>query len=723
MERTHTVSNSTPLNRFTGIQDNPDESVPYRVPEYPIHCPLVPVFTKKGRANKKVYPNAAERMLMFGSESFDRISPYYNEYTKMSNLLMSEGNIHAMIRVKPSDAPANANITLWIDVLETKVPLYKRSSDGSIVRDALGDRVIEVDTNNDPIMIDGFKVKYFSSTYPAGMKFGAQEISLVGSMTDSETGKKSKLIPLIDIAGMDFGSYYSNLGFKISPIVGTALKSRFMTEGKFLPYEFSLYERPDALTTGSPIKTLSSGTSTTVSFAKNKKHPYTEGILDVDLLVPHNWYNEGPEFPRIKFYDFDNIHFYYDNLNNLLKQFLATETPHISTTPKEWADGVDAATIDWFDFTSDTNITDEQHLVNWVTLKSSGKQINYFSIIKDDSVVSPIADKKEVTIGSDSVLYLEGGGDGTISMDEMEKALANIMKDYLDSDNIVTSLVENYESGIYDVGVDLEAKKTLSNMLAVRPDTIVHFCTHQYDYGETPMTIDEEYAVAIAILARAEMFPESEYYGTSVARATIILGSMEDKDSPSKYRYTQNYELAAILARYLGAGNRIMKPLKCLDNGRDNTVLTLGKNYTPAFIPDSFKQIVWSKGVTYSESNKINQKAFLAVRTIHKNEQSVLTSPILLYTNAVCCRLMDEAHKEFAGNEKDSNEVFANMLIKFLEGRIQGTVDNNRFDIGWDVLFDATGVEAKYAYKIWCYIGANPMKTAQVSSVSTYIKE
>jgi hypothetical protein len=723
MERTNLINNSTPLNRFTGIQDNPAAPLPYREPEYPIHCPLVPVFTAKGPAGKKIYPSGAERMRLYGSTSFDRISKYFNEYTKLSNLLISEGNIHAMIRVKPSDAPAPANTTLWMDVLATKVPLYKRSSDGSIVVDQLGDKVVEVDTNDDPIMIDGFKVKYFTSTHPLGMKFGEQVIDLNGSMEDIDTGVKSKLVPILDIAGKDFGEFYSNLGFKINPIVGNALKSGFLTDGKFLPYEFSLYERADAVTTGTPIKTLSGGSATTVSFAKDKLHPYTEGILDVDLLVPHNWYDESETAINVKYYDYDNIHFYYENLDNLLKQFLATETPHISATPVEWADNVEAATIDWFDFTSDSDIDDEQHLVNWVTLKSSGKQINYFSIIKDTDPTTAPAGKTEVTLGADSVIYLQGGGDGTISMEEMEKAISAIMKDYLDSDAQVTQLVSNKESSFYDVGMGLEAKKELANMLAVRPDTIVHWCTHQYAYGETPMTTDEEYAVALAILARAELFPESEYYGTSVARATVIMGSMEDKDSPSKYRYTQNYELAGILARYLGASNGIMKPLYCLDNGRANTVLTLGKNYTPAYIPDSFKQTVWTKGVTYSEDYKINQKAFLAVRTIHKNEQSVLTSPILLYTNGLCCRIMDAAHKEFAGNEKDTNEVFGNMLIAYMQKEIDGVIDNGRFDVEWEVEFDGIGLEAEYAYKIWCHISANVMKTAQVSTVSTHVKE
>ncbi len=258
------------------------------------------------------------------------------------------------------------------------------------------------------------------------------------------------------------------------------------------------------------------------------------------------------------------------------------------------------------------------------------------------------------------------------------------------------------------------------NMIAVRPDTIIHLCTHQLAYAETPMTTDEEYGTAIALLARAEIFPESEIWATSVCRATIIMGSMEDIDSVSKYRYTQNFELANILANYLGAASGKMKPLRALDASRANTILTLGKNYTPKFIPDSFKETIWGKGVTYSEPYKINQRAFLAVRTIHDNEQSILTSPIALYANAVMCRIIDAAHKEFAGNEKDSNEVFANNMIKWMENEVLGVFDNDRFTVEFEVIFTADDLQRKYSYNVIGKIYGNVMRTAQVTTIATY---
>ena len=51
-----------------------------------------------------------------------------------------------------------------------------------------------------------------------------------------------------------------------------------------------------------------------------------------------------------------------------------------------------------------------------------------------------------------------------------------------------------------------------------------------------------------------------------------------------------------------------------------------------------------------------------------------------LYANAVMCRAMDDAHKEFAGNEKDTRAVFANKVIKFLDKKVADVFDNGRFD-------------------------------------------
>lgn len=712
MEKTNIVNNSTPLNRFTGIQDNPGEPLAPRAPQFPIHCPLVPLFTKKGTTDK-VYLNSAEQKLQYGVKSFDPTSKFYNENTVLSNVLSAAGNIHATIRIKPEDAPAPANVTLYLDYLSTEVPNYKRNSDGSYKLDVLGDKVVDESIPTIP----GFRVKYFTKHHIDGIEPGLSGI-LPGTMTDGTN--TSNMVPIMDLPAKYFGEAYSNIGFKINPIVGNNLKSKFITDLKALPYEMSIFERPDINSTGVVLKTLSGGATTTVSFKKNAMHPYTESLLDVDLLFPHNWYNEDPAGSKIRYYDLDNIHFYYENLENILNQFAATEAAHISDVPKTWEDGVEAATLDWFDFTNDDDISEEQHLVNWVTLRSSGRQVNYFSIIKDNSLSTPGAYLEEVTIGGDSITYLRGGGDGTVSMEEAEKFISKLMLQYLDSDSEVMSLVMNKESGMYDVGFSLNTKKDMVNMIAVRPETIVHLCTHQLEYGDTPMTTDEEYATAIALLARAEIFPESEIWATSVCRATIIMGSMEDLDSVSKYRYTQNFELANIFANYLGAADGKMKPLKALDVSRANTILTLGKNYTPKFIPDSFKQTIWSKGVTYSEPYSINQRAFLAVRTIHNNEQSILTSPIALYANAVLCRIIDDAHKEFAGNEKDNNEVFANTMIKWMEDKALGVFDNDRYTVEFEVIFTEDDLKRKYSYNVIGKIYGNVMRTAQVTTIATF---
>ena len=723
MERTDIINNSTPLNRFTGINDFPGEPLAPRAPQFPLHCPLVPLLTKKG-TTKKIYPSGAERALIYGVESFDPMSSFWNESNMLSNKLMATGNIHATQRVKPADAPAPANVTIYMDIIKDEaIPNYKRNSDGSYVKDEFGD--IEEDG-----VVTGYRVKYFSKTFPLGMNVGLQGI-LNGTM-EVDSGEldddslpimtASKMYPIMDIPAKEFGSFYANIGMKISPVVGTALKSKFLSDGKFLPFEISIFERENPSMSGVVKKTMSGGASTTVSFKQNSRHPYTEGILDVDLQFPHNWYNEDPSKPAIKYYDIDNIHFYYENLQTVLDKFIETEKVKLSSVETTWDDAADAATLDWFDFTNDTDISEEAHLFNWVTLKSSGKQINYMTVVKDNSTVVPVvgSDLEEITIGNDSILYLRGGGDGTLSIDEIQKYIKATMNFYLDSDSEVQSLVMNKETGIYDIGYDLETKKTMANMLAVRPDTIVHWCTHQLEYGDTPMSTDDEYAVALALLARAEIFPESEIFATSVCRATIIMGSMEDKDSVAKKRYTQNYELAVMLGEYLGASAGFMKPLKCLDNGRANTILTLGKNYTPDFIPDSFKQTIWTHGITYSEPYKINQRAFLAIRSIHNNEQSILTSPILLYLNNKICRIMDDAHKEFSGNEKDTNEVFANNMVAFMNTELEGVIDNGRFNVDFEVIFDEGDLKRKYSYRVIAHISGNVMKTAQVSTVATY---
>ena len=117
MNRTNQITSSAPLNRFTGIDDQSGTVVPARDPQFPIHCPLVPLNTKKGTTDT-VYLTAAEKYLMYGVDSFDSKTKYYDENTKLSNVLAAAGNIHATMRVKPSDAPAPANVTLYMDIVK-----------------------------------------------------------------------------------------------------------------------------------------------------------------------------------------------------------------------------------------------------------------------------------------------------------------------------------------------------------------------------------------------------------------------------------------------------------------------------------------------------------------------------------------------------------------------------------------------------------------------------
>lgn len=715
MNRTNVVNDSTPLNRFTGIEDSPAPSISPRPPQYPLHNALVPLFTRKG-TTKKIVPSASEKLVIYGESSFDNRSKYYNGYTRLSNLLTGVANMHSTIRIKPTDAPAPANITIYMDVLETIIPLYKRNSDGSYALDNLGNKIEDGTTM-------GIRRKLFGKLSKDGMKPGSQKI-LPGTMVDEVDGTiKSNMIPIMDVPAKEFGEYYSNLGFRISPVIGKKLQPRFATDGKFLPYEISIISRKDKNSTGTEVKNLRDGVSSLVSFKKDAIHPYTEGILDVDLIFPHNWYDEGENAKFIRYYDIDNIHFYYENLDNLLSRMLANEVNHISIDSVEYEDGQEASTIDWFDFTS-PEAEGEQHLVNWVTLKSSSKEVNYHTVIEDSSVVTAPEDMMEITLGSDSVVYLMGGGDGTVSDEELTKFIDSMTSEYLDPDAKVTNLISNHEVSFYDYGLDLPTKKMLGRVLAVRPDTIVHWATHLDAYGDEPMDSDEEMDLAIALLATAELYPESEIFGTSVCRATIMMGSYKDINSKSKKRLSQNYEIANIFGQYLGSADGKMNENKCLDDGRANTIFTLGENYTPEYMSDTFKTSAFSLGLMYSEDYTNNRKALLAPRTVHNNEMSVLTDPTLLYLNAKVCRDMDLAHKEFAGNRKDSNDVFANMIVKFLNKRLVGVIDNNRYEVSYDVIFDAPEVDGRpYAYKIVCNIGGRLMKTAQVTTVRTYVIE
>lgn len=108
-------------------------------------------------------------------------------------------------RLKPKDAGPNSSVRLTFDILPTRVPVYERMSDGSIVRDADG---LEKETGR--FINTGYVGRLIARQIPKdNIGLGTEK---PGEYTNSTSGVQSISFPIMDLEVPHFGSDGDNSG-------------------------------------------------------------------------------------------------------------------------------------------------------------------------------------------------------------------------------------------------------------------------------------------------------------------------------------------------------------------------------------------------------------------------------------------------------------------------------------------------------------------------------
>lgn len=172
------ITSSTPMSKSTGIEDN--SLVPQSPDSEAIsqHVALVYLFTQKG-TTKRWFGEAAYAKAMYGEESFDKTSKYFTHHTSLRNAVVGAGGQCFYQRIVPDDAGVKANVAVYLDVLKTKIPNYKRNSTGLFKVNELG--VKELDDTNP--YVDGCYIKWYKKHEYDSLNANLGELSpLTGTM-------------------------------------------------------------------------------------------------------------------------------------------------------------------------------------------------------------------------------------------------------------------------------------------------------------------------------------------------------------------------------------------------------------------------------------------------------------------------------------------------------------------------------------------------------------
>lgn len=686
---TDVITNGAPKTVFMGIDDRSTRQLPAVSQAIPSHLPIFPLYTQKGPTTPQLVVGSAMTK-MYGAESFNLQSPYANHSTVFANATNEAANQMFVWRVKPDDAGPNATIRVSIDLLETKIPVYQRGTDG----------MIQYDSNNLPIVVagqtvDGYKAKFIVSEIVPGagnanaFGVGAQTI---GDQTDGTT--QSARYPLFDFEASSFGSWGNNAGFRIwAPTSAsvTGPNTPYITNLKCYPFRIACINRADANSTPTIVNTLTGAPY--IDFVLkpdtiDKTFGQVVSIQDI-FLDAYQSLNKPGEVDVIG--QFGRFHAYDQNIKTVL-------------------DLVYDAEKTYFDAFSDmTGAVNEEYLFNFFGgCSSNNVPYHTYQVVLNDVNAVRLSDSTNI--------YAKGGSDGTMTDAAFATSVASMFEAFADETSYLQDMAKYPISAVWDSGYPPTAKYALLNALAKRKDIAVFLGTSVA--GDAKLTTSQESSMGQLLKARAQLYPESEFYGTSVCRAVVVSRSGMLVDGSYKKRLPLTYDLLVKIVNYMGASDGVWNKDQAFDTNPLNLVTTMS-DINEVFAPASVRNKDWKNGMMWPENSDFKSVYFPAFRTVYDNDTSVLNNIFTMMCAVELEKVGDRVRRLFSNNTKLTRPQLLDRVTKEVSNN---TV--NRFDDRFIILPEAyftTEDEARgYSYTLVIKLGANNSPTVMTLSIQTY---
>ena len=609
--------------------------------------------------------NGKNILSVFGEKAFDKTSPFYFHNNKFLRQWVGRGASAFVERIMPDDANSPANLCIYLDVLEKKIPNYKRDSFGFIVTNALGEKVVDDITPE----IDGIVVKLikkYEATTSELATYGSKA-PITGTMVD-EDSNPSRMYPILELRGKGKGNYYNDIGIALNSYNQYELDKDLVKSVGAVIYGFKLFQRQNGVTTPKTIRTLADMQYLDVCLKPNARNTNTNANLSLDTIYSKAYFNEKAG-STIRYKETEDIFIYHDFLGFVLDKIVETEKPHLSDDVKTWDDGETTSNMTWFDYNSTTTIEEDKYTINLFTGKSlSG--VPYYSLLIDNSIpVGLDATTSIINISNNTPIYLSGGSDGTMSKEDLYAKTSNILKEYTDESTLRVNNIAFPGMFMVDSGYPLSVKKDMFYFITVRPDTFILQTTEiDVDLNKRRFNAANSIGIARALEARAMLAPESTTFNTECMRAAAILGSFETDDEPEFIPNT--FEIMDYIAEMMGGKKwkgKLMFDKSCY--GRHGT------KYHPEAVTETIKPTYWKLGIIVPELTNRDAPKFLGLCTLYPNSTSVANNIFAALALCVCERLAKDTWLEVGGDMTSTNAVFIDLATRDLTKRHVGIFD------------------------------------------------
>jgi hypothetical protein len=687
------IINATPMSYNNGIHDVSGRKLAPQSLDQPSHLPKSFIFARKGKPGKSYLVVGDSRPAIFGAETFDELSKYFNHATAFNNAFNKAGNASMVERVLPQDATAPAAFRLSLDLLATQVQDYVRNADGTYQIDSQGNKV---PTNSKVAGYLGKWVVEPISEINGVRDFGNGTVT-VGDQVDSGNATQSSRYPFFDFMVSSEGEWGNDKGialWALTQLTNVQIDSRLITDQKAYPFQLAVMSRPDALTTPTAVSTLSGSTSITFSLKPGLRDRNTSAQLYLGDIFVRNWQDVSTPGMSPTIGDFDQIKVYDANIATVLGKIYTAELPAIDQ------------------FSDILGEDDEIYRINPFTAVSSyGAPYHTFQLVTGSA--------NSVRLAQSTTLFAQGGSDGTMNNTTFAALVKAKMLEYGDRNSQRQDAVNNPENMFWDSGFPLDTKKALANFIATRKDTYVMVSTHQV--GGPDLSDDQERSVAITLLSTLQNFPESATYATPTVRASIIGGSGHLLNSNYTDTIPASIDRAYAWSLYMGASNGKWVSKYKPDVSPNNQV-TLLRDLNVTFRPANARYKDWDAGMVWPEPYSMDMMYFPQFQTVYPDDTSVLNSAITAFACAQLTSIGEKVHRDFTGRSDLTKEQLVERINAAYMAAVKDKFDN-RFTIIVDTTFTADDDLRGYSWTTTVKLGASPMRSVQSLTIESYRAE
>lgn len=644
------IINAAPMVIDQGTKDVSGRTVPFQPLLFPQHLPKVYIFAEKGPIGP-TYVDFDEAAItkIYGDNTFDVNGKYHTHQTLFAQKFAANANNCVIHRLIPDDAKDKANVAIYLDILETQVPVYKKNTDGSLELDEFNNPVTAKDAGEDDITVTGYKLAWVIDKTVSSVNEYTPGLLTVRPGIQMDDSVQSQQYPIFEFAASDAGEGGNLLGVKLyaaSNVDNLPFPSAQLVEGKQYPYYFGMVRVVDQISGKVNTVMNSFGSQMSkLSFKSDGIDPASGANISL-LKVVKDHYIDLPAALRT---DLGTAITYDDNLETVLTLMYDVE--------KNITDEHRDAVI--------RNDEDNIYALNLLSLTSSNG--SPYQALKLVDIAG------SVRLGRNTNVFLDGGDDGTINENVLDTLVAADLENYADGLHVYQDQVGHPESIIYDSGFSLRTKKMFPKFISLRKDTFVVLGSYAHDIGLSMLA--DQTSVAIALKTMLELYPESATFGTPVMRGVIMSASGNIINSLYTKRVSTTYELAHKASRYMGAKNGAWKNGLRFDKA-PLSIITQLKDLDITWVPTSTRNKLWSVGLNFPLNYQARRQFFPAIQTVYQDDTSVLNSFFTVIAISYLNKVAHAAWREFTGDisltsaqlENDVNNFVSNLVKDKFDG-------------------------------------------------------